>query len=64
MVVLSIAFASEVLVSVTAFVSSRFRRTSSVSNREASRSEVLFIVCARRWQSGLLRGVGILFIVI
>lgn len=64
MVMLSIVFSLAVLVGVTAFVSSRARRTSSVSKREATRSEVLFIVCARRWQSRLLRGVGILFVVI
>ncbi|MEO7123925.1 MAG: hypothetical protein ABI400_12580 [Lacisediminihabitans sp.] len=63
-IVLSVVFTLVVLVGVTAFVSSRVRRASSVSTREATRSNVSFIVCSRRWQSILLRGTGILFVVI
>lgn len=63
-IVLSILFTFAVLVSVTAFVSSRVRRAASVATRMATQSEVSFVVCSRRWQSILIRGVGALFIVV
>jgi hypothetical protein len=63
-IVLTILFTLAVLVGVTAFVSSRVRRAPSVAAREVTQSEVSFVVCSRRWQSILIRGVGILFFVV
>jgi len=63
-IVLSIVFTLAVLVSVTAFVLSRVRRTATVAARKATRSEDSFVVCSRRWLSILVRGVGALFIVV
>lgn len=61
---LSIAVSIAVLIGTTAFVSSRVRRASRVATRDATRSGVSFIVCARRWQSVMMRVVGILFIAV
>lgn len=63
-IALSVLFTLVVLVGVTAVVSSRVRRASSVSTRQATRSDVSFVVCSRRWQSILIRGVGVLFLVV
>jgi len=63
-VVLSVVLSIAVLAGVTAFVSNQVRRASSVSPREATRSEVSFIVSARRWQSVMMRVVGTLSIVV
>lgn len=61
---LSLLIAFVVMVGITAFVSSRVRRAPSVSTRAATESAVSFIVCARRWQSALLRWCGILFVAV
>lgn len=62
--ILSFTFAFIVIIIVTTIVSSIVRRSSSVAKRKATRPDVLFIVCFRRWASILIRTVGIAIIVV
>jgi hypothetical protein len=63
-VFLSLLIALVVSSGVTIFVSYRVQRASSVSTRAATQRGVSFVVSARRWQSGLLRGCGILLVAV
>jgi len=60
----SVAIALILLAGITLFVSSRVRRAPSVATRNATEVDVSFIVCARQWQSALLRWCGIAFVAV
>lgn len=61
---LSILIVAVLSAGVTAFVAARTRRAPSVATREATEVGVSFVVCARRWQSALIRWTGFLFVVV
>lgn len=60
---LSLAIAGGIGWGLVALVVRQVRRSPSTSTRTATQPGVVFIVCARRWQSTLLSWTGVVFIV-